>query len=1007
MALVVHLMGTVRLVRDGQQVDVGGPKQQAVLAALALSAGRRVSTDRLVDLVWDENPPASARRTVQSYVASLRRALGDGAALEPSQNGYTLDLERGSIDLLAFEDRAADLLADVGLGPDARAQGLADVLSTWETPMDGVRGGRLRELVAPLEELRLQAVEGLAVAQISGTGAGDAVRTLEALVREHPTRETLWLELANGLKRLGRRDAALNAIQRAREALREHLGVHPSALLSALETDLLTDDSTVSAPSIDDDADRGSSVQPAQVAPAGRPGNLPTPLSSFIGRTDEVGEIAQFLLGARLVTLRGLGGIGKTSLALKVAADCAAEFRDGVWFVDLAYVAPAPAAMPERFLAALGLRSKADADPLDQLLVQLRPLRTLLVIDNCERQVEEIAELLGQIVRIAPDLHVLATSRTSLAVAGEAVWQVEPLDLSTAVELFAERAQHVRKDFEVTDRNRDVVESICEKLDGIPLAIEFAAARLNVLSVDQILEHLDDRFELLSVLAPGQRDEERTLQAALEWSSALLDEHELGLLQRLTVFPAEFTLEAAKDICARDADTVGLVNSMGLLVEASLVVFEANDADPRYRLLETVREYAAAMLSTPEHDEVALRHANYYVDMAARIAVQQKVDYFGALQAVDRDLDNFRAAMACAFARDEPERGLSITRHLGTYFFSRHLNHEFLRWLQVGIEQADPETDERLLALGNALLAADNSGNIEVADRLAIQVETGIDVARSPAVRARLLTCHAAHLTDIDPRTADVLLAEATELLKGIDPFAILSPIHNRLEIAWRTGDLPHAEAMAADLDDLPDRPIVRRERLLLQIQAAACAGDWEQVIDASHQHYGLDEEMSIGLLHFRAEALGALGRNGEAIATIDQIDELSRFEDLERSNSQILRATTELRGGDPARAKTLLAESAIAFGRDSDRVQRTYLASLAGVAAHLLDADETAALHFGHARAIREEFDVNLRMSERPLVDRAVRQCRATLGPDRFDDLANVGASSDWAGLVELLSST
>ena len=284
MTSVVHLMGTVRLVRDGQPVDVGGPKQQAVLAVLALSAGRRVSTDRLVDLVWDQNPPASARRTVQSYVASLRRVLGAGAALEPSQNGYTLNVDRGVVDLLAFEDRAAGLLGDVGLDPDDKAQGLAEVLSTWETPLDGLRGAlRLGELAAPFEELRFQAVEGLAAAQIAGTRAGDAVKMLEALVREYPTRENLWLELARGLNRLGRRDAALNAIQRAREALREHLGVHPSALLSALETDLLTGQAEPLARS---DGDEPGGVR------AGAKASLVTPSASFVGRTEEIRAIS-------------------------------------------------------------------------------------------------------------------------------------------------------------------------------------------------------------------------------------------------------------------------------------------------------------------------------------------------------------------------------------------------------------------------------------------------------------------------------------------------------------------------------------------------------------------------------------------------------------------------------------------------------------------------------------------------------------------------------------------
>ena len=309
------------------------------------SAGRRVSTDRLVDLVWDENPPASARRTVQSYVASLRRGLGASAALEPSQNGYTLDLDRGVVDLLAFVEQAADLLAGLGLDADDTAKGLADVLSTWETPLDGLRGAsRLEELTAPFEELRFQAVEGLVAAQIAGTRAGDAVRTLEALVREYPTRENLWLELAKGLNQLGRRDAALNAIQRAREALREHLGVHPSALLSALETELLNDHKALPARS-DEIAVRG---------------NLPAETTSFVGRDVELREVSKLVRQHRLVTLTGVGGVGKTRLAVQVAAALAPEFDDGARLVELAPVGN-PASVPNAVATAwVSERSRVD-----------------------------------------------------------------------------------------------------------------------------------------------------------------------------------------------------------------------------------------------------------------------------------------------------------------------------------------------------------------------------------------------------------------------------------------------------------------------------------------------------------------------------------------------------------------------------------------------------------------------------------------------------------------------
>lgn len=988
MTLVVQLMGAVRLVRDGQPVDIGGPKQQAVLAVLALSAGRRVSTDRLIDLVWHEDPPVTARRTVQSYVASLRSALG--ATLEPSQNGYTLSIDRAHIDLLRFDDRVTDLLGDVGLDPDAKAHALEDMLSTWEAPLDGLRdSSRLGELVVPFEELRFQAVEGLVAAQVAGTRSGDAVKMLEGLVREHPTRENLWLELARGLNRLGRRDAALNAIQRAREALREHLGVDPSALLSALETNLLIGQSHAAPPES-----------------ASRPGNLPKPLSSFIGRADEVDDIAAFLTEARLVTLRGLGGIGKTSLALQLAANHAAEYEDGVWFIDLAYVAPA-AAMSERFLLALGLQPQADNNPLDQLLTQLRPLRALLVVDNCEQQLDEIAPLIEQIVRGAPNIYVLATSRESLAVSGEALWQVGPLVASAAVELFAERARLVRHDFELGDTNRGVVESICQRLDGIPLAIELAAARLNVLAPDQILLHLDDRFALLRGNDPERANDDRTLRSALDWSYGLVDEPDRVLLRRLVVFPADFTLEAVQHICATGESVVEVVNSMGRLVDASLVVFEPNDNDPRYRLLETVREYAAERLSASELDEVALQHVTYYLDAASQIAAQYQTDHVGALRAGDRDLDNFRAAMAHAFTHSDPQQGLSITRHLRLYFIYRRLYREFLRWLQAGIAQADPKSDEAMFAIANALVAAMNADEGELADRLAKRVEKSIDLAQDPVVRARLLSSSGAHLMDIDPRRADMRLASATALVKHIDTTETLACIINRLFIGWRTGDLPGAQAMIVDLEGLPDGPNVRRVRILVEIQAAACTGRWEEVIDASVEHFGLDEDASADMLGFRAEALGALGRTDDAIATLDQLDQLERREDLARTSSQIIRATTELRRGDAATAKSLLAESAASYMRESERMAGFWFASLAGAAVHRLGEDDAAARLFGYAQALGDEYDIQMRMSERRLVEDAAEECRATLGPDRFDELANVGASLDWVILVELLSAT
>ena len=289
-----------------------------------------------------------------------------------------------TVDLLAFEDQAAALLADRELEPDDKADQLADLLSTWETPLDGLRGvPRLAELTAPFEELRLQAVEGLAASQIAGTRSGDAVKMLEALVREYPTRENLWLELARGLHRLGRRDAALSAIQRAREALREHLGVHPSALLIALETELLTDD--------------GVEPAPVPLEPAGGPGglsstgNMPRQTTSFVGRDAEVRTLSQLIREHQLVTLTGVGGVGKTRLAVQVATELEHEFDDGAWLVELAPVGN-PASVPNAAATALGVRAQPGKSMTASIAETLAGRRMLVVLDNCEHVLDAAAD---------------------------------------------------------------------------------------------------------------------------------------------------------------------------------------------------------------------------------------------------------------------------------------------------------------------------------------------------------------------------------------------------------------------------------------------------------------------------------------------------------------------------------------------------------------------------------------------------------------------------------------
>lgn len=658
MALVVHLMGTVRLVDDGQRVNVGGPKPQAVLAVLALSAGHRVSTDRLIDLVWNDNPPPSARRTVQSYVAALRRALGTDAPLEPSQNGYTLNVDRGAVDLLAFEDRAADVLTDVHLDPDERALKLENVLSTWETPLDGLRGAsRLAGLTAPFEELRLQTVEGLAAAQIAGTHAGDGVRMLEALVREYPTRENLWLELATGLSQLGRRDAALNAIQRAREALREHLGVHPSALLSALETDLLTEPSAPLAP----------------MDEIGVQGNLPVQTTSFVGRDVEVRELSALVRQHRLVTLTGVGGVGKTRLAVQVAATLAPEFDAGVWLVELAPVGN-PASVPNAVATALGLRAQPGKSVTSSVAETLAGRRLLVVLDNCEHVLDAAADLVEAMLGCSTTVSIVATSRQGLGVGGEHLWAVPSFDLSegpgsAAVELFLERAGAVVAGFSLDgDGDKKAVTEICRQLDGIALGIELAAARMVSMTPSEVLERLNEGFHVLSGSRRGP-ERHQALSNAVQWSYDLLTTDEQTVLRACGVFAGGFDVSAVMAVCDR-FEELAILDVVDSLVRQSLVTTSRAGGRIRFGMLETIRQFSEAQhtasIDSPadEIGEIRNRHARYFAaEAVARWELWDGPQQRDVTEWVEAEFDNLRAGFRWAIDQDDLDTATAIAAH--------------------------------------------------------------------------------------------------------------------------------------------------------------------------------------------------------------------------------------------------------------------------------------------------------------------------------------------------------
>ena len=418
------------------------------------------------------------------------------------------------------------------------------------------------------------------------------------------------------------------------------------------------------------------------------PNNLPRQLTSFIGREREMAEVRRLLSTTRLLTLTGSGGCGKTRLALQVAADLVEAFAEGVWFVDLAPLSD-PALVPQTVAATLRVREEPGRPILITLSEYLQPRHLLLVLDNCEHLVGACAELAQALLRACPHLQILATSREPLRIGGETTWRVPSLSLPDllrlplveslaeyeAVRLFTDRAEVVLPGFLVTDQNALAVAQVCHRLDGIPLAIELAATRVKVLPVHQIAARLDDRFRLLTGGSRTALPRQQTLRAVMDWSYILLSEKERTLLRRLSVFAGGWTLDAAEAVCSGNRiETVEVLDLLAQLVDRSLVAVDREDAEARYRLLDTVRQYAREKLQdSGEETEVHGRHREWFLDLAERTEPELLGPEQGVwLARLEAEHDNLRAALTWSQQEEEGgEAGLRLAGALGRFWWMR------------------------------------------------------------------------------------------------------------------------------------------------------------------------------------------------------------------------------------------------------------------------------------------------------------------------------------------------
>jgi DNA-binding SARP family transcriptional activator len=492
----VRLFGELEAVQGGVAVPVRGAKQRALLALLALHRGKPVSADRLIDHLWGDGEVANPANALQAQIGQLRRSLGS-AAIVTSEAGYALGVGPGDVDVVRFEQlvgtgRRLVEEGEVALASTALGEALA--LRRGEPLAEFAYAGFADVERAQLDELTLVAIEARAGADLVLGLHGELVGELEALCREHPLRERLWELLILALYRSGRQAEALRAYTEARDRLVDELGIEPGRALRELQARVLAQDPALTLP---DAAQRPAATGPTLT------GNLRAQLSSFIGRDAELEQLREAVRSHRLVTLIGPGGAGKTRLAVEAAAVLRDEHQDGAWLVELAGVAEPDGVAPA---AAVALGASASAVPgrpaagstLELIVRHLAGRSLVIVIDNCEHVIAQAAALADTLVGSVPTLRLITTSREPLGVPGEVLVEVLGLASPAAVELFVDRARAVRPGFTADDHARRVIEDICRRVDGQPLAIELAAARLRALTLVTVAERLEDRFRLLT-----------------------------------------------------------------------------------------------------------------------------------------------------------------------------------------------------------------------------------------------------------------------------------------------------------------------------------------------------------------------------------------------------------------------------------------------------------------------------------------------------------------------------
>jgi predicted ATPase/DNA-binding SARP family transcriptional activator len=991
----VRFFGEFEAVEEGVPVPVRGVKQRTVLALLALDRGKPVSADRLIDALWGDGQVANPVNALQAQIGQLRRILG-ATAIVTSDAGYALDIGPDDVDAARFEQLVAKgrrLLEDGEMALASTTLGEALRLRRGEPLTEFAYAGFADAERAHLAELTLVAIETRVEADLVLGRHGELVGELEALCREHPLRERLWELLMLALYRAGRQAEALRAYTEVRERLVGELGIDPGSALRELEARILTQDPSLAAA-----GPAGLEAVPTPMAT----GNLRERLSSFVGRNAELEKLCETVRSSRLVTLIGPGGVGKTRLAVEAAATLREEHRDGAWLVEFASVTEpegiGPAVAGVLGAAAAGLIGPLSQDSTVELIVRYLAGRSpLIVLDNCEHVIDQTAALAETLVGTVPGLRLIATSREPLGVPGEMLVPVGPLALPAAVELFVDRARAVRPGFTADGYTRPVINDICRRLDGLPLAVELAAARLRSLTLATLAERLDDRFRLLTVGARTALPRQQTLRAVVDWSYDLLFEDERRLFARLSVFAGGCDLDAAEAICADDHVPAGeILDVLSRLVDKSLVAAPHAGRDTRFTQLQTLWEYGRDRLNeSGEADAMCARHGAYYRQLAEE-AHEGLRGATGPMwrERLTSELGNLRAALDWFVARGDADAALSLTSGMAWLWCINSDFAEGARWLGDALDVTGSSRPE-LAATAQVLHGYFACGYF-------------VGMALSPA--AAVLECEeaVAALTTSDDRVrrAEALVLCATVLMRAHEferSLDALSEAHDLLEpavhgwqlalhdliVAWNLallGRLDEAEPAAhssVERFDAQGEVWLPVDSLSILALITEAQGDLD---GASAANEALLERCRAagqrGYVLFSLLRLAALrGRQGDDAAADGLYEEAiaCSFNPSVSADAMVGQAAVARRLGDLARARALL-EAAGSYYRNLDHPagQTAVLAGLAWWALSAGKADDAMVFAADASQAASASGDSAIQL----LADTAVAAVRALTDP-------------------------